>query len=57
MKWVTVKKLSEMSGYTDDAIRAKKQKGVWLIDKHWTKAPDNKVLFNPKAIDDWVEGN
>jgi len=57
MKWVTVKKLSEMSGYTDDAIRAKKQKGVWLIDKHWTKAPDNKVLFNSKAIDDWVEGN
>lgn len=56
MKWVTIKKLSELIGYTEDAIRAKKKKGIWREGKHWIKAPDDRILFNHEAIDLWVEG-
>ena len=54
-KWITIKKLSELSGYTQDAIRAKMKKGVWLAGLHWKKAPDGRILFNKQEIEKWVE--
>ncbi|RLL52308.1 excisionase [Mariprofundus sp. EBB-1] len=56
MKWITINKLSELTGYSENAIRAKIKKGVWLMGRHCTKAPDGRVLFNPEAINAWVEG-
>lgn len=56
IRWVTICKLSQDSGYSENAIRAKIKTGVWLSDKHWRKAPDGRVLFNPEAINEWVEG-
>lgn len=56
MKWVLIKKVVELIGYTEDAIRAKIKKGVWLSGIHWTKAPDGRILFNIVAIQQWVEG-
>jgi hypothetical protein len=56
MNWVTIKKLSDMTGYTQDAIRAKIKKGHWLKGIHWRKAPDNRNLMNVKAIERWIEG-
>lgn len=55
MRWITINKLSELSGYTKDAIRAKIKKGVWLSNEHWKKAPDGRILMNPKAIETWIE--
>lgn len=54
LKWVTIKKLAELSGYTEDAIRAKKKKGVLIEEKHWHKARDNRVLYNPKEFEIWM---
>ena len=56
MKWVLIKKVVEIVGYTENAIRAKIKKGVWICGVHWTKAPDNRILFNIEAIQQWVEG-
>ena len=56
MKWVLIKRLSELIGYTDDAIRSKIKKGVWQCGVHWTKAPDGRILFNVEAIHRWIEG-
>lgn len=56
MNWVVIKKLAELTGYTENAIRAKIKQGVWLWGKHWRKAPDGRILFNLKAIEAWVEG-
>lgn len=56
MNWVLIKKLVELTGYTDDAIRAKIKRGVWLSGVHWRKAPDNRILFNLEAIKLWIEG-
>jgi hypothetical protein len=55
MKWVLIKKLAEIFGYTENAARAKIKTGVWLKGVHWTKAPDNRILFNIVAIQQWIE--
>lgn len=55
-QWVVVKKVVELIGYTDDAIRAKIKKGVWLEGKHWRKAPDGRIFFNLVALQAWIEG-
>ena len=56
MRWVLITKVSESIGYTDDAIRAKIKKGVWLSGVHWRKAPDGRLMFNLEAIQKWIEG-
>ncbi len=56
MLWITIQKLSDMTGYSENAIRGKKKKGVWRENQHWRKAPDGRILFCPKAIEAWVEG-
>ncbi len=53
--WVLINKLTELIGYTDDAVRAKIKRGVWLCGVHWKKAPDNRILFNLEAIKQWIE--
>lgn len=55
MKWVLITKIQELIGYTDDAIRSKISKGVWIKGVHWKKAPDNRLFFNLEAIQKWIE--
>jgi hypothetical protein len=56
MKWVLIKKLVELTGYTEDALRPKIKKGVWLQGVHWRKAPDGRIHFSVPAIEAWIEG-
>ncbi len=56
VKWVLVHKVVELIGYTDDAIRAKMKRGVWICGIHWRKAPDGRIVFNVDAIEKWLEG-
>jgi len=56
MKWVTIKKLAELSGYSQEAIRAKIKRGVWCEDRHWRKAPDGRIILNVERIEEWAEG-
>lgn len=54
---VTIKKFSEQSGYTQDAIRAKIKTGVWLQGVVWIKAPDGRVLIDMEGYEQWVAGH
>jgi len=56
IKWVLIKIITDTIGYSDDAIRAKIKKGVWLNGIHWRKAPDGRIVFNLEAIQKWIEG-
>lgn len=38
MKYVTISKLSELIGYSEDAIRAKISQGKWRLGKHFKKS-------------------
>jgi hypothetical protein len=52
--WVLIKKLCDLLGYTDDAVRAKIKRGVWLEGIHWRKAPDGHIFCNLEAIQKWI---
>lgn len=56
MKWITLKRFCEISGYTAKAIYNKKDRGIWLKNIHWRIAPDKKIFINPQAIDSWICG-
>ena len=56
MKYVTIKKFSQDSGYTENAIRGMIKRGVWLIDKHFKRPTPSRILLNVEAIERWVEG-
>lgn len=56
LHWVTVKKFAELTGYSEDAIRAKIKTGVWRLNEHYRKAPDGRILMNVEAYHRWVEG-
>jgi len=55
-KWVLVCRITELTGYTADAVRAKIKRGIWLREKHWRKAPDNRIVLNVDAINSWMGG-
>lgn len=54
--WVLISKVVENTGYSDDAIRAKKARGEWIEEVHWRKGPDNRLVFNLLAIQNWMGG-
>lgn len=53
--WVTIKKFVELTGYSEDAVRAKIKTGVWRQGEHLAKAPDGRILMNLQAYNRWVE--
>ncbi|MES9822780.1 MAG: hypothetical protein ABW147_19670 [Candidatus Thiodiazotropha sp.] len=53
---MTIKRFSELSGYTKKAIELKVERGVWLKDIHWVKAPDGRILISIKAVEAWIQG-
>lgn len=55
-QWVRPIIIERDKGFTLDAMNKKRQNGVWPEDVIWKKAPDGHVMFDPSAIDDWVEG-
>lgn len=55
MKWVTIRKASELIGYSEDAVRSKIKRGEWREGALWQKAPDGRVLINTEAFIEWVE--
>jgi hypothetical protein len=54
--WVLISKLVELTGYSDDAIRAKKKRGEWREGHHWRKAVDNRIVFHFPTIQLWMGG-
>jgi len=56
MRFITISKMAELSGYSEDAIRAKIKRGDWLQDAVFRYAPDGRVLIDVEGYDKWVEG-
>ena len=54
-KWVKGSIISAAFGYSSNAIAKKRQRGIWLEGNIWLKAPDNTIMYNPKAIEVWIE--
>lgn len=56
LDWITIARFCAITGYSDDAVRAKMQQGVWREGTLWKKAPDGRVLISQIGYDLWVEG-
>lgn len=56
VRHVRIKKFCELTGYTDDAVRAKISGGKWLEGTVWVKAPDGAILIDLEGYESWVEG-
>lgn len=54
--WVTVELYAALSGLSEGAIRKRLERGLWLENKHWRKAPDNRVYICRQAVCRWIEG-
>lgn len=54
LKYVTIKKMAELTGYSEQAIRDKIHQGVWSPHM-WVKAPDNRILVNTEEYEKWAE--
>lgn len=54
--FVTVQRASELTGYTQKAIRRKIEEGIWREGVMWLKAPDGRILIDMEAYQKWVKG-
>jgi hypothetical protein len=55
MRYLTIRKFSSESGYTEAAVRSKIQDGTWLEDRVWRRAPDRRILIDVEGYEAWVE--
>lgn len=56
LRHVTIKKFASESGYSEDAVRSKIDKGVWLEGFVWIKAPDGRILIDLEGYEKWATG-
>ena len=56
LRYLTIKKFAEESGYSPEAVRSKIARGDWLQDRVWTKAPDGRILIDTQGYEQWVSG-
>ena len=54
-RYVTIEKFAEHTGYTADAVRKKRERGVWLEGQVVRKAPDGRILIDLEEFERWVE--
>lgn len=56
IKYITISKFSELSGYSEDAIRSKIKRGDWPHGYVFIKAEDERILISLEGFNAWVEG-
>jgi hypothetical protein len=53
--WVMISRASELTGYSEDAIRHKVKNGTWAQGRVWRKTPDGRIAINMTEYDKWAE--
>lgn len=56
IKFITIRKLCELTGYTSGALYAKIHRGDWVDGKEYRKAPDGRPLISVEGYNNWVTG-
>lgn len=55
-RYITIKKLSELTRYSEAAIRTKVTRGVWKEDHVWIRGPDGRILIDLEGYEKWATG-
>lgn len=53
-RWVLIDVVTQETGYTKDAIYAKKKRSQWTKGRFWSEAPDGRIVFNLSQIQRWM---
>lgn len=53
LDWVRLEKYCKDSGETPEAVRKRRQKGIWLDGRH-TRVRNRRLWVNKKAAQEWV---
>jgi hypothetical protein len=56
-RWVLIKRLAAVTGYSEDAARHKVKNGTWVQGRIWRKAPDGRIFANIDEFERWVESD
>ncbi len=56
-EWFRQELLPPIFGISSEAARKYRSSGIWLEDRHWRKDPANRIVYNKKAINQWLGGN
>jgi hypothetical protein len=54
VRFVTVDKMAEQTGYTRNAIYKKCNDGIWPQGTVWHRAPDGRILIDTEEYEKWV---
>jgi hypothetical protein len=55
VRFVTIKKFCELTGFSEAAVYTRKAKGIWLEGDVWRYAPGSKkILMDLQAYEAWV---
>lgn len=54
LRFLTIEKFSQESGYSPDAVRCKIKRADWLEGEVWVKAPDGRVLIDTEGYEQWA---
>lgn len=54
-RFVRIPLASQLTGYTEKAIRRKIEEGVWLEGREYKRAPDGNLLIDMEGFAKWVE--
>lgn len=55
VRYIRIKKFSELTGYTDKAVYEKIRTGVWAEGLHYVRAPDGHILIDLEGYEKWAE--
>ena len=55
-RYIRIKKFVELTGYTEAAVQAKINKGIWIEGREYRRAPDGAILVDMEGYERWVEG-
>lgn len=53
-RYVTIALAASMTGFTEDAIRKKIERSVWIEGREWIKR-EGRYLIDMKGYEKWVE--
>lgn len=55
VRFVKIQKASELTGYSEDAIRTKIGTGIWPEGLVWKWAPDSVQLIDVEGYNKWAQ--
>jgi chromatin remodeling complex protein RSC6 len=54
LRFITIKKFSNLSGYTEKAIQRKIESHIWIEGQQYIRAPDNRTLIDIQGYEKWA---